>query len=277
MLTFVTRNVIIRTLSTDITAPEITGSDAAGLFDPQSEEIFRDGDERTLLAGLLSLNDRVDVALPDGMPASELWRTFDLCARVFVRVRYASGQLKLLIGRALSVIQDTPEIYESRGFSSFDGFMSDETRGLPKITGISRAELYKAKSVAKSVGPGMNLEDARQIGFSKMQLIAGVSNAGEATFNTLVDAAKTDTIPQLRERIARQGLVGSAADLEWDVLQVNMTRTQKRVVQQFLQNPQVRAYCETESAGTILERAIAEVTSEWEIQAMAIEGKAQEL
>lgn len=244
---------------------EVSGIDTAGLFDPASEEIFQNPEERTLMATLLSLNDRVDLALPDGMPAAELWRTFDICARVFVRVRHASGQLKLLIGRALAVIQNTPEIYESRGFRSFDDFMTNEDRGLPFITGISRAELYKSKAVAKSVGPAVNLETVREIGFTKLQLVAGVAQAGDSHFEPLLEHARTDTIPQLRERIERQGL-SDADETVWDVITIPVTRAQKDFFSGFLKNPQVRAYCESESAGIILERAISEVIGEWGIE-----------
>jgi hypothetical protein len=184
--------------------------------------------------------------------------------------------LKLLIGRALLVIQNTPEVYESRGFRSFDAFMSDTERGLPAMTGISRAELFKSKAVAGSVGPDMNLNDAREIGFTKLQLVAGVTDAGSATQKALMESAKTDTIPQLRERIARSGLQVQAGDIEWDLLQVTMTKTQKQLAQSFLSNPRVRAYCESDSPGMILERMIQEVSEEWQVRAMVIEGEAVE-
>ena len=159
-------------------------------------------------------------------------------------------------------------------FSSFDSFMSDDVRGLPHLTGISRAELYKAKSVALSVGPGMNLEDARDLGFTKMQLIAQHAEPGSARLNELIESAKTDTIPQLRERIARAENL-EPGDLQWDVFQLNVTKTQKRLIQEFLANPQVRAYCETDSAGLILERMVQEVSEEWRIRASYVEGEAE--
>lgn len=249
---------------TELIDQQVTGTEVAGLFNPAAEDTLT-GEERVILASLLTRDDRVDLAIPDAMDARDLWQTLDICSRVFLRVRHASGQLKLLIGRALAVIQNNPEVYESRGFSSFDEFMSDESRGLPKITGISRAELYKAKSVALAVGPGMNLEDARQIGFSKMQLIASVTDPGSSTQQSLIESAKLDTMPQLRERIARSNMNVQVGDMEWDTLLVQMTKTQKRIAQEFFTNPQVQAYCDTSSAGMILERAIQECQSEWQI------------
>ena len=252
----------------------VSGTEVAGLFDPRNQETLSQ-EERVILASLLSQNDRVDLAVPDNIDPRDLWKTLEICARVFVRVRQASAQLKVLIGRALLVIQKNPEVYESRGFSSFDAFMSDTERGLPLITGISRAELFKAKSVAASIGPDANLEDIREIGFTKAQLIAGVTDPGSSAQKALIEAAKSETIPQLRERIARSGINIESGDLEWDSLVLSVTKTQKQRVQEFFSNPQVRAYCNTESPGMILERLVEECSEEWRIQAMAFEGSVE--
>lgn len=253
---------------------QVTGAEVASLFDPRSEETLTQ-DERVVLAGLLNRDDRVDLAIPDEMDARELWRTLEICSRVFLRVRHASGQLKLLIGRALHVIHNTPDVYKSRGFSSFDDFMTRED-GLPRLTGISRAELYKAKSVAASLGPQTNMDDIREIGsFTKLQLIAGYTEAGSNEQNALMEAAKHETIQQLKERIARSELQVEVEDLTWDVLQVNVTRAQKQQIWSFISNPQVKAYCESEAPGVILQRAIEECCGEWQVQPTAIEGEAE--
>ena len=251
---------------------QVSGTEVAGLFNARSEDTLTNDDRNRLIA-LLTQDDRVDLAIPDEMDPRELWRTLEICSRVFVRVRRASGQLKLLIGRALLVIQKTPEVYKSRGFSSFDEFMTDEARGLPSFTGISRAELYKAKTVAQSVGPDMSLEDAREVGFTKMQLIAG-ANMEPAEQKQYIEDAKTMTIPQLREKIAKSDLNIDADDLEYDLIQVPATKAQKKLFQEFTSNPQVRAYCGTDSPATILERAIQEAEAEWIARAVTIEGSA---
>ncbi len=171
-------------------------------------------------------------------------------------------------------MQDTPETYESRGFRSFDEFMS-KANGLEAMTGISRAEGYKSKAVAESAGPDMPLSDARDLGFTKMALITGVSKSTDSTFQPLVEFSKTHTIPEIRQHIERQGLA-DADETIYDVLTIPVTRAQKNFWNSFVQNPQVRAYCESESAGIILERAISEVMNEWSIEAPVIEGEAIE-
>lgn len=241
----------------------IVESDTAALFDPRSEEVLS-SPERELLSNLLSHSGRVDLALPDGISAASLWESFYVCGTVFKVMRRATGQVKLLIGRALKVMQETPESYESRGFHSFDDFMT-RADGLEKFTGISRAEGYKAKSVAESAGPDMPLSDARDLGFTKLQQITGVAKSTDSNFQSLVEYGKTHTIPQLREHIERQGLA-DADETVWDVVSIPVTRAQKTFWTEFVQNPRVQAYCETTSAGTILERAIAEVLAEWSVE-----------
>ena len=249
---------------------QVTGTEVAGLFNTNSEESLTN-QERMILSALLKRDDRVDLAIPDDMDAMELWRTLDICSRVFVRVRHANGQLKLLIGRALLVIQNTPEVFKSRGFTSFDQFMSNTDKGLPSITGISRAELFKAKSVAASMGPETNLEDIRDIGsFTKIQLVAGYTEAGSDKQKEYVAFAKTSTIQQLREKIAADGNGVTEADLEYDLLQVSCTKAQKKFLQQFLTNPRVKAYCQKEDAGSILEMAAMECVGEWQVEELVV-------
>ena len=255
---------------------EFSNTDVASLFDARSEEALLP-EERVILTALLSKNDRVDLAIPDNMNSQDLWDALQICSRVFVRVRRASGQLKLLIGRALVVIQNNPSIYEEKGFRSFDAFISDDTRGLPFITGISRSELFKAKSTALGLGPTVSLSDIQEIGFGKAQMIAGASEPGSKMQQRLIEKAKKITIPQLREQIAVNNIVETKNDLEWDVFQIPVTKTQKKFFEDFFSNPRVRAFCETTSYGVIMERMIAEVQEDWNVRVMVYEAESRNI
>lgn len=251
-----------------------TGSEVANLFDTTSEDLLNK-EERAMLSTLLSSSDRVDMAIPENISESDLWATLSICGRVLVPIRRASTQLKVIIGRIVHLIQQRPEVYESRGFRSFDAFMSDAERGMPAMTGISRAELFKARATANGLGPSINMEDVRQVGITKIGLIAGVTSPGSATQKALMEAAKTDTIPELRERIARSSLNVQAGDIEWDLLQVTMTKSQKQFAQQFFNNPRVQSYCSSTSPGMIMEMMIQELQEEWQVRAMVVEGESR--
>ena len=244
-----------------------TGTEVAGLFDVNSEDLLT-LDERQLLASLLSSGDRVDMAIPDDISEGDLWRTLSICGRVFVPIRRASAQLKIIIGRAITLIQKRPEIFEARGFRSFDDFMS-LPNGLQAMTGISRAELFKAKATANALGPTINMEDVRTVGITKITLVAQYSEPGTPSQDALIEVAKTHTVPQLREHIARLDLQVSTGDMQWDVLQIPVTKTQKAFFLEFFGNPLVLAYCGTTSQAVVLERMLQECSEEWQIRAMA--------
>lgn len=248
----------------------LTGRSVAGLFDPaapNADDVMT-GLERRMISALMSSDERVDVAIPEDIEGPALWTTLELCCRVFVRARWATSQLKLLIGRALVLGKDQPSFYEGRGYRSFDAFMSDDVNGLPKITGISRSELYKAKTVAEAA-PTLSMADAREIGFSKLALVAAVSKEGNADFGMWVAAAKKDTIPQLRDRIYKSNMQIPDGSLEWDVFSMDVTKDEKTEIMGFLESPEARAYCETNRQGPILIRMIAECRTEWSCEGAA--------
>jgi hypothetical protein len=239
----------------------LTGVDVAGLFDPSQPESLS-SDERNLIGALLVTNDRVDVAIPQGMTADSLWEAFSLCCKVYSRVKRAQSQIKLLIGRALILIKDTPEIYTRCGFSSFDRFMSDELTGLPAITQISRSELYKAKTIAETF-PTLSLGDSREMGFTKLSMIAQVTRESDSDSGDWVQKAKDLTIPELKKEIYRSDKQIPEGSLDWDVVQFQVTKDQKERIESFLADETIQGYCQGKAPGLIFERMISECEGEW--------------
>lgn len=104
-------------------------------------------------------------------------------------------------------------------------------------------------------------------------MIAGATAAGSNKQREYIEHAKTETIPQLQERMVRDRIVAETGDVQWDVLQIQLTKTQKRFILSFLDDQEVKAYCETDSYAMILERAVAEVMAEWTSREVIIEGE----
>ena len=238
-----------------------SATDLAALFDPSLDGSLS-GDERSLLAALLSQDERIDIAIPEDTPAGQLWETITLCAKVFTRVNKAHAVLKLLIGRALVLIQQSPEIYERRGFRSFDQFMTDDVRGLPALLGISRGELYKSKSIAEA-NPTLPMADYREIGFSKLAAISQVTREGDSNYQDWIDAAKTNTFSQLKEKIYRSDANIPEGSLERDLFALEMTAYQKSELEEFINDPQMRAASGSENKAELLLNATREARVEW--------------
>jgi hypothetical protein len=234
----------------------------AGLFDPGIEQGLSSA-ERTLMSSLL-MSAEMAVTIPRDVSPSDLWGALDICCRVFMLTRQAAAQLKLLIGRALILIQeDHPEIYQSRGYATFDSFM---TEGLPRLTNMSRGELYKAKMVAESMGD-VKPEDARAMGFSKMGILAKVTDDKKSDFPQWVERAKSMTIPELKIAIAESNLKITVGDQEEAVWSMVCTDDERARIDAFMQDPEVHAHCGTEKPGAIMDNLIAEAdASGWRNQ-----------
>ena len=245
-------------------------ADIAALFDlPVVDSLS--SDERSLLSMLLRRDEQIDIVIPASTSADQLWESLTLCAKVFGPVNKARQILKLLIGRMLNLMQDRPELYESRGFRSFDQFMSDEKRGLPKILNISRGELYKTKSVAER-NPSLPISDYREIGFSKLAALGPVTREGNSDYPAWINAAKTSTLTELREQIYRSDANIPPGSLEMDMLVLPMTKADKDEIEEFIGDPQMQAVSGSRDRAKVLVNATREARMEWLAQAQGAEG-----
>ena len=234
---------------------------AIGLFDPDSKESLSPS-ERRILIGLLATRGSVNATLPDTMIASEIFGTVSLCGSVLVDIRKIAARTKVLVGRCLVLIQNNPTTYEDRGYSSFNGFISDDVNGLPKITGISRNELYKAKNVAEAI-PDLSLSDAQSVGWTKLSTLASKYTSSDSGFTAMLESAKTDTVDQFNERLYRSDQQIPEGSLEFGVIQVTVTKDIQKRFAEFTQDPRIRAYCGTDNTGQILERLMEEAEGVW--------------
>ena len=234
---------------------------AIGLFDPDSKESLSQS-ERRILIGLLATRGSVNATLPDTLLASEIFSTVSLCGNVLVDIRKIAARTKVLIGRCLVLIQNNPTTYEDRGYSSFNQFISDDVNGLPKITGISRNELYKAKNVAEAI-PDLSLSDAQSVGWTKLSDLASKVTSSDSGFAALLESAKTDTVDQFKERLYRSDNQIPDGSLEFGVIQMTVTKDIKQVFEEFFDNPKIHAYCGTSNKGEILKALIAESANVW--------------
>lgn len=242
-----------------------SGSEVAALFDPYLSSALSN-EERALLGAMLSKDEKIDVAIPEEVTVEDLWKALDVCSKVLADVRRAGTQLKLLVGRALVIMQKHPEIWESRGFRSFDAFMTDKD-GLPKITGISRPELYKAKGIAEK-WPTISMGEYRTIGFSRLAVISSVVSEGDSNSRFWIEAAKENTVLDLKEMVYRSDNQIPRGSLDRDVLMIPMARDLKEQILEFTKKPTSKAKCESDDPGVILAWACVEAGTQWESEAI---------
>ncbi len=254
---------------TAVVLAPISSAQLAGLFDPRVEGGLS-LDERALISTLVANNDRSQVAIPDNISDEDLWAALRVCCKVESRVRKVQTILKLLVGRALLLMQNRPSMYQERGFISLDAIMSDEDRGLPAITGISRAELYASKKIAKS-WPTISAADATDIGFTKLVTLSAIRQQSDSDSSKWLNIAKISTNQGLKEQIYRSDNSIPEGALDQDTFIITLTKAEKNEIQQFLNTAEYQAYCGTASPALMLLRCIAESTAEWRVQIRAEE------
>lgn len=242
----------------------IPAAELAGLFDPRVEGSLTD-EERGLLAVLILQDDRVDVAIPDTIDDDSLWDALQVCCKVERNCRRVSTVLKMLVGRALILMEKRPEMYKSRGFDSLNALISNKVRGLPATMGITRSELYRAKGVAESF-PTLSMSEFREVGFNKMAMISQVVTEKDSNAQEWLDRAKTSTMEQLEDAIYRSNNNIPVGSLEMDTLTITLNKAEKDEIEEFLGKPEWQAYCGTGQPAAMLLRAIQESTTEWGIQ-----------
>ncbi len=239
----------------------------AGLFDPQVEGGLSP-DERALISTLVSSGANSEIVLPDNISDENLWDVLQVCCKVENRVRKVQTILKLLVGRALTILQTRPEMYKSLGFSSLEQIMSDKERGLPAITGISRAELYNAKAIGTAF-PTISPKDAVEIGFTKLVTLSKIRKETDSDSGKWLEIAKANTNEGLKDAIYRSDNNIPVGSLEVDTLTLTMSKAEKDEIVEFLKNPAYQAYCKSALPGIMLIQCIAESVAEWDVQLRA--------
>jgi len=233
-----------------------------GLFDPQAKESLS-GDERALIGALLANDAQADVAIPDDVSSEDLWAALSVCAKIGSKIEKVRTALKMLVGRALVVLENRPAIYKQRGFATLDGFMSSTAaNGLPALTGISRAGLYEAKGFAVK-WPSVPIIEMAEIGVGKMRAISRIRRGTDSDAQEWLDRAKTGTLEALQEEIYKSSNGITPGDLERDALTLEMSRAEKAEILEFLGNPEFQAYCKSSLPGVMLTQAVAESSTEW--------------
>lgn len=210
---------------------------------------------------LLSSNEGISDLIPSDTPPDVIWTDLQICCQIMGRSKKLIAQVKPLIGRMLVVMQNYPELYEQRGYKTFDRWMSD---GMDKFFGINRAEAYQLKSIALTL-PNIDPARCAELGTTKMGMIATVvaeNSSNPEQIERMLTQAKTTTIANMRQGYAEQGLVNEG-QLDFTILNYCITKEVKSMIDEFITRPEVHAYCGANSATAIFRRMVEECNVEW--------------
>lgn len=233
-----------------------------------SNELLRFSEEdRSVLASVLDSDSSISVVIPEEIDSNKLWDTIETCCRVAGAVSKASDRIKPIIGRLLVILKDHPEVYQERGYATYEDFMC---RGMSELFGISRTEAYACRKVAENF-PSLTVDEFQRIGVRKLYVLAAATKEGDSHADKLVEKA-------LDPDVNRAELLGYVAELkhmdagEFELTRVAITTTKETAAmwKDFMGSREVQAFVgngtDPATEGAIFRKMIEECFGEWMAQ-----------
>lgn len=220
--------------------------------------------DRAVLSAVLDSGSSISVVIPEEIDSDRLWQTMETCCRVAGAVSKASDRIKPIIGRLLVVLRDHPEVYQDRGYATYEDFMC---RGMSELFGISRTEAYACRKVAERF-PSLSVEEFNQIGVRKLYVLAAATKEGDKHAKELVEKA-------MDPETNRSDLIEFAATLkhmdvgEFEITKVSITVTKETAAmwKDFIGSKAIQAYVgngtDPATEGSIFRRMVEECAGEW--------------
>lgn len=218
--------------------------------------------EKALLYSLISEETiSIDVLLNKDSTDQELDEALNVCMKSHGKLYKANMRLKPVIGRLLCLISEHPEIYKSRGYKSFDKFMSEY---IPKETGMTRSEAYNCRRIMESF-PSLTVKDFEETGYVNLTLLCRVTKDSEPSRDTWMEKAKEMTVEGLKEELVKEGIFDKD-DLERAKIEIKTTKSIADNFKEFVNDKSIQGYCGTNDPGVILDLMMAEVGIQWRVQ-----------
>jgi hypothetical protein len=226
-------------------------------------------DQQAIWNTLASSNKSAAELIPDDLTPANVWAYLQVVTIGLKKAQQAVSRLKPYFGRILSLVQKHEHLYSQIGYDSFNDFM---TRGVPELFGISRAEAFNCLRIAEVLDtlPSGTMES---VGFSKLNLVASAvrkqTDSGtpiemrKEKLEFWVAAAQSSTVKDLREQVedATQTPPGDLGPQE--PVTIFVTPEVKKRWKEFIADPSIQWYCNTEVPGFIFERLMDECSTEW--------------
>lgn len=231
-------------------------------------------DEARLLPVMMATDKSPNDFIPDDTPTDLLRQYLSITSKAYLRAQDAVGKLKPFLGRILVLYKQHPELYTSKGYKTYDNWMSD---GVRREHGLNRGQAYECVNIAEQCGH-LSSGTITQLGFSKLNVVAKIIKQSVASDISIemrqqkvddwVQVALSEgmTVSKLRET-AEEANVVEPGSLEPRVV-VSIAVNPETLIfwEAFSNSPEVKVYCGTEDKGTIFERALQECSTEWQAQ-----------
>jgi hypothetical protein len=214
-------------------------------------------EERNILSDLVSPDTEVQAVAADLGP-DKLWEAIQVTVRIYASTKKAQAQLKPVIGKLLIELEKFPEIYQSRGYRTFDEFMS---LGGPQLLGMPRSECYRAKRLS-ATWPNLTPEDFSEIGEQKLYALSTFTSYSDPKAEHWLDVARASTHDQLLDTISQSG-ENTKGNLVPAQISFTTSLELKTAINEYFSNTAAQSVVGTSDRGSMLMAAIAVARSDW--------------
>lgn len=227
---------------------------------------------RDYLKNKITMN--LEDALPDTLDDETIIQYVKSFGKVYSAVNKASDILQPIVGRLMVLMEKRPEIIKYFGVSSISQFA---TQVAPKMFRVARCDAYDARKIATGF-PTLTPDQYATLGRSNLKAIGKL---GEWNPKAPVIKHYTQVIAN-NPSITYNELINRMAEDGHDTSHLLMTRIDMRVTQsermawkEFIEDPDIQAYCQTKNEVQIFFAMIAECYSQW--KAMTKQRQQQDL
>jgi hypothetical protein len=188
----------------------------------------------------------------------DLWEHLACSVKVYATAKLAQAQLKPIIGKLLIAVQDHPELYQARGYRTYDDFI---TRGCREMFGLPRSEAYRSKRLVEA-WPNLTPGDFVEIGEKNLYALSSFTNSSDPASTGWLEIARSSTLDQLKDRIVQRS-EGTADGLTPVQISFVTNLEVKKAWTSFVSNSAVQSTVGSADPGQILMAAVGEAVSSW--------------
>ena len=100
--------------------------------------------EQTFIQGLIDPTTSIEAVVPAEVNPESFWHGLTICCRAMKLMRRMVERLRPVIGRMLVVAQQNPEVYQQKGYRTYEDFLTSKKvhHYTPAFCARAIAELY---------------------------------------------------------------------------------------------------------------------------------------
>jgi len=226
---------------------------------PVDSLVPADESERQIVEAALAAEGRLEVVVPLTTTPEDLYNQTAAICKAISRMEAGITKLQPIMGRALLLIKNNPEVYRAAGCRTFDDFIRAR---VVEEWGVSRTTAYNSIRTV-TIHPNLEIERFQRIGSSKFFILNKVADhTSTGTYNRLLQAAENMNLRDFREYVEQNGQISPGETIP-AVIVIHATQEIKQQWDNMVQNLRVQRVCDSQNPAVILQHMMEESLGSW--------------